>query len=692
MPATPTSRHSSLVAVERLWRSSAHLACAFFLVLVSGCAHVSAPFAVGGAVESPAGFTAACQRQTSDARAALARLEALAPPHTPASVLEPLDRLEQLIGDTGQLAGLYEAVHPDPAVRAAAQACRQQIADIGTALGLSRPVYDAVAAVQPAQLDASALRYRDKLLREYRLHGIDRPDAVREQLRQLGREIESLEQQFEQNIREDRRHVVLGDAADLAGLPRDFIDAHPQDSSGVIRISTDYPDYLPVMRYARSDELRRRLYIEFNNRGYPANARVLAALLAKRSEYANLLGQPSYAALQTSDKMAGSPARIRAMIDQVDALAQPAAAREQAALLKVLRQEVPGALQVQPWQQAYALERIRREQFAVDSSELRRYFPYAQTRDGIFALVGQMFGLQIRPWHTDVWHPSVQAYELMERGRVIGRFYLDMHPREGKYGHAAQFPVVTGVEGRALPVAALVCNLPGAGDPAALLEHADVETMLHEFGHLLHHLLGGQQRWVAQSGVATEWDFVEVPSQMLEEWVWSPEVLARFARDGEGRAIPPDLVRAMVASRHLGRGVQTRQQLFYASLSLALHEGAPSAPPDIEPVASRLQARYSPHPQVPGTHFYASFDHLSGYSALYYSYLWSEVIAADMFSRFQREGLLNPATAAAYRRAVLAPGGSRAAAELVQDFLSRPYDARAFARRLAEAAQLGSGL
>jgi thimet oligopeptidase len=288
----------------------------------------------------------------------------------------------------------------------------------------------------------------------------------------------------------------------------------------------------------------------------------------------------------------------------------------------------------------------------------------------------QVFGL-------DLWDDSVTAWNLYDGDELIGRFYLDLHPRPDKYGHAACFGYREGVEGERVPQAVLVCNFPDpADDPegAALMEHGEVTTFFHEFGHLLHALFGGHQQWVGISGINTEWDFVEAPSQMLEEWCFDPEALQMFARHYQtGEPIPAEMVQKLRASEEFGKGVNTAHQMFYAALSLNYYNQSPD---DIEldPVMIALRETYSPFPHVPGTHFNASFGHLYGYSAIYYTYMWSQVIAKDMFSRFEREGLLNPETARAYRTEILEAGGSQKAANLVQGFLGRPFSFDAFER------------
>jgi thimet oligopeptidase len=279
----------------------------------------------------------------------------------------------------------------------------------------------------------------------------------------------------------------------------------------------------------------------------------------------------------------------------------------------------------------------------------------------------------------------VEAWDVKEGGRLLGRFYLDMHPREGKYGHAAMFNVVTGITGRQVPAAALVCNFPQPSDKGpALMEHGDVTTFFHEFGHLMHHLLGGGHPWVNLSGISCEWDFVEVPSQLMEEWAWDPGVLAGFAKhDGTGEAIPEDLVRKMKAADEVGKGIHVMRQMFFAALSLAYHDRDPSGL-DLLALLKDVQGRYSPYPYEPGTWLHANFGHLEGYSSMYYTYMWSLVLAKDIFTRFSAAGLMDHAVAADYRRYVVGAGGAVDAADQVRAFLGRETAFDAFREYLED--------
>jgi thimet oligopeptidase len=285
-----------------------------------------------------------------------------------------------------------------------------------------------------------------------------------------------------------------------------------------------------------------------------------------------------------------------------------------------------------------------------------------------------MFGVTYRRLaNAPTWSPEVEAYEILDGDRLIGRFFLDMHPRADKYKHAAAFPIQSGVKGQRVPEAALVCNFSNG-----VLEHDQVETFFHEFGHLIHHLFGGDQRWVAVSGFNTEWDFVEAPSQLLEEWAWTYDSLRTFAKNDKGEVIPEALVNKMRAARDFGKGLWVAHQMFYASVSLNYYDTNPTGL-DTTAKMKELQKKYSPFSYVDDTYFQLSFGHLDEYSAIYYTYMWSLVIAKDMFSEFEKKGVLDRSVAGRYRQFVLEPGGSRDAEDMVHDFLQRDYSFNSFA-------------
>ncbi len=580
------------------------------------------------------------------------------------------------------LAGLYSEVHPDEAIRDAARECEQEVSRFYSDLALDRAMYDTLAAVDVSRADADTQRFVSHTLRDYRRAGVDQPPEVRARLKQIDEELTRLGQQFSKAISEDVRTIEITDSARLGGLPQDFRDSHAPDEHGVVRISTDNPDYMPFMTYAIDDALRRELYIKYRSRADQTNEGVLHTVLELRAEKAKLLGFADWADYITNDKMIGSGEHAAQFLEKVWQLAKPRADHDYAELLRQLRELDPSATAVADWQKAWVEHQVKKQRYDVDASVVRQYFPYDRVLEGLLDITSAIYELSYVPVDETAWHPTVLVYDVRRGAQKLGRIYLDMHPREGKYKHAAQFPLKDGARGIQLPEGVLVCNFPEGKD--ALLEHDDVVTMFHEFGHLMHHVLGGDQRWISQAGVATEWDFVEAPSQMFEEWAWSYETLSRFARHREtGETIPRELVDKMRTADKFGLGTATVQQIFYAAISLGFHRADPKTLDQLA-VVRALQLQYTPFAYVPGTSFHTSFGHLFGYSAMYYTYQWSLVIAKDLLTPFERTGLMAPAVTRAYRDKVLVPGGTRDAAVLVHDFLGRDYDFAAYERFLRE--------
>lgn len=644
-------------------------------------------FAADNPQELAENMTQKVQAHLDNAQRVLDKVLAVEGRRTIANTLEPMNQISIEVADASSYAQLMENVHPDADVRTTAEKAAQDVSAFGTELSLNRDVYEALVSVDLSGGDALTRRMVEKSLREYRRSGVDKDEATRERIKALREELVEIGQEFGRNIREARRYIYLDSVEELAGLPADFIEGHPPGEDGRIAVSTEYPDYLPVMTYAENADLRRRLYHEYNNRAYPENQEVLQRLLTRRHELAHLLGYDNWADYITEDKMAGSGASAEEFVKRLDDATRMRAEQDYAMLLARKSKDVPGATEVADWEKSYYSELVKGEEYDFDSQELRAYYNYPQVKQGMLDLTAALFAVTFKPApNTEVWHETVECFEMYEDGALRGRFYLDMHPRDGKYSHAAQFPLITGIKGVRVPEAALVCNFPEPDENGlALMEHDDVETFLHEFGHLLHTLFGGHHRWADQSGIATEWDFVEAPSQMLQEWALDAGTLQKFARHHEtGEPIPAELIDRLRRARDFGTGLYVRQQAFYTAVSLFAHNRPPSGV-NMDELVPELQAKYSPYDYVPDTHMYASFGHLNGYSAMYYTYMWSLVIAKDMFSKFDPENLLDSVTATNYRRTVLEPGGTLDAAELVERFLGRPYNFDAFARWLSGA-------
>ena len=621
------------------------------------------------------------------AQAALDKMLAVKGKRTIENTLRPYDEIQVHLDAAGAQAGLMEVVHPDKAVRDAAERVTQKVSSFATTLSLNRAVYDALAALDVSKADAVTRFYVERTLREFKLAGVDKDEATRARISALRDELVLIGQEFDKNIRGDVRKVTVNNVSELEGLPQDYIDRHKPDANGVITLTTDYPDSLPVFTYARSEDLRQRMYKAYNNRAYPMNIDVLNRMIARRYELANLIGYSNWADYITANKMVGNAKNASDFIDRIVTASDAKAKREYASLLKRKQQDVPGATVVNSWEKSYWSELLRRSDYNFDSQQVRPYFAYQNVKKGVLDVTSKLFGVTFKQvQNAPVWAADVEGWEMFENGKLIGRFYLDMHPRENKYKHAAEFVVRTGVNGRQIPEATLVCNLPGgdANDPG-LMEHDDVVTFFHEFGHLVHELLAGRQQWIGVAGISTERDFVEAPSQMLEEWTWDPKVLASFAKHYKtGEPIPAELVKQMKRANEFGKALGVRRQMVYAKLSLSIYDRDPKTV-NTDAMVKSLQEQYEPFPFVEDTHWQTAFGHLDGYSAVYYTYMWSLVIAKDMFSQFDKSNLLAPGGAAArYRTKVLARGGSAPASTLVSDFLGRPFNFKAYEEWLNE--------
>ena len=626
-----------------------------------------APMGVGQAeVKAPCDYALA---EAGRLRAAITR----GAEHNLAATLEPYNDMAFALDTALGTAGLIAATHPDKAVRTEAETCEQALRKLISEINLDRGLFDAVSAVDVSVLDPGGQRFVEKVLRDFRRAGVDKDEATRARLEAINEELVKVGQDFSRGIREGTRKIEVT-KAELAGLPEDFIKAHLPKEGDKIVLTTDYPDFFPVQSYAKSEDVRRRLYIEFLNRGYPDNDAHLKRLLELRQEYAGLLGFPSWAAYTAEDKMARSAETIDAFIAEVAKVARPRMEADLKVLLARKKKDDKKAKSVQVWDRFYYVLKVQKEKYGFDAQVARAYFEFGAVTQGLMDLYGELFGVRFeRDESAVVWDPSVTAWKMYEGDRLAGRFFLDMHPRDGKYQHAAMFPLRTGLAGAEPPMASLVCNFPdpSKSEGPALMEHSDVTTYFHEFGHLVHHLLATGSRWTNQAGITAEWDFVEAPSQLLEEWAWEPTVLARFAKHVETKApIPADLVKKMRASDEFGKGVHVMRQVYYTALSFYLHQ-ADTKDLDLLTFQKQIQSKYSPYPYVEGTHGYDNFGHLEGYSSMYYTYQWSLTLAKDIFTRFKQAGLLDKAVAREYVDKILRPGGAKDAKALVTDFLGR---------------------
>lgn len=607
---------------------------------------------------------------------------------TTENTLRPFDEAQRELSLAGCGASLLTNASPNKALRDVGDEVSQKVAAVATALGLNPDVYHALQAVDTQTANAATRYYLEHALLEYRLSGIDKDAATRDRVRKLSDQLTAEVLHFQRNIAESQGKVVVQDNSELDGLPADFIARHAAAADGTITLTTDEPDYRPVMTYANSDDLRHRIFLAYNGRAYPANEELLGQILKTRAELAHELGFAGWAELATVDKLIKNPANVRALLAELGKSAKPVATREYAAILKFAQGREPGLTVIPAYSASYWMEQYQREAYEFDSQAVRAYFPYSEVEKGVLDTAARLFHVTfVEVKGLELWDPSVTVFDVMDGleggGEKLGRIYLDMHPRAGKNKWFNAGTIVTGVADRQMPEARLNGNFTGGADGGlpydpGLMQYSDVVTFFHEFGHMMHAVLGSHQEWVGTSSFNIEWDFVEAPSQMLEEFFRDKKLVDGFAKHYKtGEVLPDDLFNKMLRADAFGRGLGYERQIALAIYSLELHDRLPEKV-NIDGMWKEAQIQGGPWQWVDGNHGFTTFTHLTGYSSNYYTYSLSKVIALDFFNEFDKNNLLDGPAAMRYRKMVLEPGGSKSANNLVKDFLGRPQSYEAF--------------
>ena len=632
----------------------------------------------------------------------LEALAALREPRTYENTIRALDevgeRLSKVIRPVGHLTGVMST----PELRQAYETVLPEVSAFYARIPLNPALWDAVKAY--AQTDEARgltgvrRRHLDKLVRSFVRAGADLPPEQKSRVEALRVEMSRLSTDFANHVLDATNawDLVLADEADLEGLPE---SARAQaraaaQARGVDgwRFTLQVPSYQPFMQYSARRDLRERMYHAYMNRasgGEHDNRPLVARILELRRELAGILGFRDYADYALEDSMAGSGARAVAFEEDLTDRTRPVWEREMAALEAFARDEL-GLPSLEPWDVAYSVEKLRLARYDLDAEALRPYFPLDRVLEGLWALSNRLFGITVRPRALkEVWHPEVGFFDVLdEDGSLLGSFYVDWFPRESKRGGAWMGGMSTGGprgDGWEPHLATVVANVsPPEGGRPALLTHREVETVFHEFGHLLHHTLS-RVEVPALAGTHVPSDWVELPSQIMENWTWERPALDLFARHWQtGEPIPEELYRKMLAARTFMGANHQMRQLSFGTLDLDLHvRFDPAADGDPIQRAREVMQRFAPHPRFANDHFVTSFTHIfsGGYAAGYYSYLWSAVLEADAFSRFQREGLFSRETGRAFVDAVLSQGDADDPAELFRRFMGRDPDPEALLRR-----------
>jgi thimet oligopeptidase len=616
--------------------------------------------------------------------AALAALLKVEGSRTTENTLRLYDEAIEHLSLAGAQSGVLNSVAADKDVRNQAQQEAQRVAMAGSALSLNRQVYEALAAISLDKASPATRHFVERTLLGYRLAGVDKDQATRDQIQALHEKSTRLSLEFSRNIQEGGK-TIQASPAELEGLPDDYLARHPAAEDGTVTLTTDPPDMQPVMTFAANPTLRERMFVAYNTRAYPANRQILLDLLSTRQELATILGFRSWADLATADQMMKSAANVRTFLAKLNQASLDGARREHELILAFARSRQPDLNAIDITSRGYWYEQFRRSAYDFDSQSVRPYFPYEQVQAGVLQTAARLFKIEFRPSSAPSWHPAVSVFEVFEHGSQVGRFYLDMHPRDGKDKWFSAAPIVTGVRNRTMPEAALICNFPaGDSNDPGLLQYSDVVTFFHEFGHLMHAILGGHTEWAGLSGFATEGDFIEVPSQLLEEFFRDEKLLQSFARHYQtGEVLPAEIIRKMKQAGAFGRADWVRTQLYYTTLSLDLHDQDPAAI-DLDVITKNLYQSLQTWTWREGNHMYASFGHLTGYSSNYYTYAFDKVIALDFFDQFAPDDLLGCDAGERYRKTVLEQGGSKPGREMVRDFLGRDEEFSAFSKWLTE--------
>lgn len=590
-------------------------------------------------------------------------------------------------------------VSTDKAVRKAGHECEILLEDFSVDIYSREDLYEALKSYgdKGEALEGEDKKLLEKTLLAYKRNGFGLPVETRAKIKKLNKELVQIELEFGKNLNEVNDFLAVT-AEELEGLPQDFIDNREKLPDGRFKVTLDYPDYLPFMRNAKDPRARQALESLYSDRAVTTNVVLLKKVLRIRRRIAGLMGYADHASFVQEDRMAKNPDNVREFLDALKGRLRQKAEAELQVLLDLKREEEGGkADRIFNWDFAYYHNKLKKTKYAVDDEEVKKYFPLDAVTQGMFTIYQKLLGVrfeEVTP--SGAWHPDVKLFSLSdsESGELRGHFYMDLFPREGKYKHAAAFTLIKGRElasgSYQKPVSAVVANFTKPTETApSLLKHGEVETYFHEFGHIMHQILT-RARHGRLSGTSVARDFVEAPSQMLENWVWNRHMLKAISAHYQDRdkKLPTKLIKRMIEAKNLNAGLRYSRQLFYASIDLAYHslpavteEGSKKEeeePLDTTALYSRLKDEIALVPMSPGTHPESSFGHLMGYDAAYYGYLWSEVYAADMYSLFEKEGVLNPELGRRYRELILEPGRSLDEAGQLKKFLGREPNQDAF--------------
>jgi thimet oligopeptidase len=591
-----------------------------------------------------------------------------------------------------EVISLLAYVHPDDEIR---NECLAKISEFGkffNEISLNEELYQSVKEYsltgEAMKLEGARKKFLKETVEEFERNGFALPKEKRDELKILKDKLSDLGIQFDSNISSFEDYLIVTED-EIDGLPDDYKKTHRQDN-GSYKIGMEYPSYVPFMKYSKSDKAREQLAKKFKNIASDKNLEILKQILLEREKVAKLLGYKTYAEYRTEDRMAKNPKNVWDFESRLKEKVREKAKRDYNELVEIKRayKNDKRIDSIDSWEAAFYNNILLKEKYQVDNQKLKEYFEVGNVIDGLFKIAQHLYGVKfVETEKPSVWHEDVKLFEVKENDRTIARFYLDLYPRKNKYNHAAMFGMIPGKKVDSeyqIPTASLVCNFPKAtSELPALLPHNDVETFFHEFGHLMHDLLTGAEL-ASQAGTNVARDFVEMPSQIFENWAWDYESLKLFAKHYEtGDILPKELHQKMLAAKNVGSGLHVLQQIFYGTLDMTYHDKYdPNGNVSTTELVKKLQNEITLYKFQEDTHFEAGFGHLNGYAAGYYSYLWALVFAEDMFSVFEKNGILNQEMGLKLRKIVLERGSTIDEMEIVKEFLGREPNDEAFLKSI----------
>lgn len=611
-----------------------------------------------------------------------------------------IDDIRYVVDKVWSPAYLMGSTHPSEVIRNEGDSSSIHFEKFMNDLAVNEDLYNAVLAYSKTEEAKNLIGYRKKFLedtlRDFRRSGFGLSKEKRDQVREIQNRLADIGLEFRRNI-STYQDTLFITSKESSGLPEIFLKERLQED-GTYAIDMSYPSYFPIMKFAESNSVREKLSYKFLNRARDTNLDVLDEMIRLRRSLVEVLGYQTYATYRTEDRMAKDPGTVWQFEQDLQVSLKEKAELDYREMLE-MKTQMKGdqATVIYPWEKWYYENQLLLAKYQVDEEEVKKYFEVSQVIEGLFEISQQLLNLEYREVkNPSVWHEDVRMFEVYNkipdpgdqtRGEKIGCFYLDLFPRSNKYQHAAAFSIIMGKrlpQGYQKPAYALVCNFPKPSEEQpSLLPHSNVGTFFHEFGHLLHGILT-KSDLISYAGTSVPRDFVEAPSQILENWIWNKESLYLFSRHYEtGEVIPGELVDRMLSAKNLNSGTKALQQVFYGVLDFTIHDGYdPDGEWSTTYIVEKLQNEITPYPYQQDTHLQAAFSHLYGYAASYYGYMWAKVYAQDMFSLFEANGILDPNTGMRFRKMILEKGGTEDPLVMVEEFLGREPDNKAFLKSL----------